>query len=466
MRKQHPIVRLAGLICLVALMANPQARAGSDAVVDATVDRIAKHYLDTTPIIGFGVTVMRKGVVVHNAGYGRSSLDPLIAADASTRFDYFSVGKHVTTVLVLKLAERGLLQLDSPAGKYLPGVDPNYRSATLRQLLTHTSGMTALEIDERDPAPQHLVVPTRESLLSLIAMGKRVAPPGESWVYCSDGFVVAATIAEQLAGMRYRELVQRELAEPLGLVDFGFELRPSAQGYSIDQDTPVPIKAVPYEWFSGAGSIRGTTMDLARWWVALRRGQVVGEQSLAEMTTPTRLTSKGKTAEFGYGLGIRLGSLAGHRMVGHTGDAAGGTAVLVEYPDDNLLIVVATNTRGRNVPFAISIQTEIARALLGIEIGEPLDRATPDDLLAGAPGFYVSPEGSFCVSARAGSLFVAADDAQPVRLLHQGDGVFRPVGHPGVEEYFLGSPGRTPWFAYRHHGFPMDLATRTADVCP
>ena len=456
----------AVLICVCALLAVPQARANSDAVVDTTVDRISKQILETTPIIGFGVTVMRKGVVVHNAGYGRARLDPRIPADASTRFDYFSVGKHVTTVLVLKLAERGLLHLDSPAGKYLPGLDSNYGSATLRQLLTHTSGMTALEIDERDPAPQHLVVPTRESLLSLIAMGKRVAPPGESWIYCSDGFVVAATIAEQLTGISYRELVQRELAEPLGLADFGFELTPSAQGYSIEQDTPVPIKAVPYEWFSGAGSIRGTTMDLARWWVALQRGQVVGERSLVEMTTPTRLARKGKTAEFGYGLGIRLGRLAGHRMVGHTGDAAGGTAVLVEYPDDNLLIVVATNTRGRNVPYAISIQTEIARALLGIEIGKPLDRATPKALLAGAPGFYVHAEGSFCVSASGGSLFAAQDNAKPVRLLHEGDGVFRPDGYPGAEEYFLGGPGRTMWFAYRHHGFPMDLATRTEDVCP
>ncbi|MGH8249177.1 MAG: serine hydrolase domain-containing protein [Steroidobacteraceae bacterium] len=454
------------LVCLVVLLAGPQALAGADKIVDPTVDRIAKRYLDTTPIVGFGVTVMRKGAVIHNAGYGKARLDPVIPADAGTRFDYFSVGKHVTTALVLRLVERDLLDLDSPAGKYLPGLDPDYGNATLRQLLSHTSGMTSPEIDERDPAAELLVVPTRESLLDWLAMSERVAPPGETWLYCSDAFVVAATIAEQLTGASYRELVRREVAEPLGLGDFGFELTPSAQGYFVEQDTPAPIKAVPYEWFSGAGSIRGTTVDLARWWMALRSGKVIGEQSSVAITTPTRLASKGKTAEFGYGLGIRLGSLAGHRMIGHTGDAAGGTAVLAEYPDDDLLIVVATNTRGKGVPWAIGIQAEIARTLLGIEIGKPLDQPTPKALLADAPGFYVSPEGSFCVSARDDSLFVAYDDESPVRLLHQGNGVLMPVGHPAAEEYFLGGPGPTPWFAYRYHGFPMDLAVRTADACP
>jgi len=433
--------------------------------VDAAVDRIARRYLESTPIVGFGVTVMRKGAVVHNAGYGKARLDPVILADAGTRFDYFSVGKHVTTALVLRLEERGLLDLDSTPRKYLPALDADYDNTTLRQLLSHTSGMTAPEIDERDPAPQFLVVPTRESLLSLIAMGERVAPPGEMWIYCSDGFVIAATIAEQQTGASYRDLIRREFAEPLGLADFGFELTPSAQGYFVERDTPAPIKAVPYEWFHGAGSIRGTTIDLARWWMALRNGKVLSERSSVAMYTPTRLASKGKTAEFGYGLGVRLGSLAGHRVVGHTGDAAGGTAVLADYPDDGLLIVVATNTRGTGVPFAIEMQAEIARLLLGID-GKPHDRPTPKTLLADAPGLYVSPEGSLCVSARDGSLFVSLDAASPLRLLHQGDNVFMPIGNPAAEEYFLGGSGRTPWFAYRYHGFPMDLAMRTADSCP
>lgn len=454
------------IACFGALLGDPIGFAVADEVVDPTVDGIAKRYGETGSIVGFGVTVVRGGEIIHDAGYGNGRLDPAKPADAGTRFDYFSVGKHVTTALVLKLAERGLLDLDSPAGKYLPGLDPDYAGSTLRQLLSHTSGMTGTEIDERDPAPEYLVAPTREDLLRMFAAGERAVPPGEMWIYNNDGYVVAATVAEQVSGASYEELVRRELATPLGLGDFGFELTPSAQGYFVEKDRPAPIKAVPYEWFNGAGSIRGTTGDLARWWIALRGGKVVGERSAAEMTAPTRLASQGRTAQFGYGLGIRLGILAGHRMIGHTGDAAGGTAVLAEYPDDRLLIIVATNARGTGVPHAIEIQAEIALTLLEIEVAEPADKPTPVALLADAPGYYVSPEGSFCVSSRDGSLFVASGDKSPVKLLHQGDGVLMPVGNAAAEEYFLGGPGPTPWFAYHYLGFPMDLAMRAADACP
>jgi CubicO group peptidase (beta-lactamase class C family) len=443
------------------------ARAATDAVVVPAVDRIAKNYLTTTPLVGFGVTVVRNGVVIHDAGYGKSRLSPPAAADANTRFDYFSVGKHVTVALVMRLAERGLVDLDSLAGKYLPGLDSIYAQVPLRQLLSHTSGTTADEIDESKPDPEYLKAPTRASLLALLAKGQRVARPGATWTYNSDGFVVAAVVAEQITGKTYEELIQHELARPLGLHDFGFQLEPNAQGYLIEAETPEPIQAVPYEWFSGAGSVRGTTRDLARWWMALRAGRVVSQKSLTEMWTPARLTAAGgQSAEFGYGLGIRLGRYAGHPMVGHTGDAAGGSAVLAEYPDDSLLIVVATNTVGGKTPYATAIQAAIARELLGIEATPPFDRATPQTLLEGAPGMYANPDGTFCVSVDAGSLFISYDGTKPRKLMHQGDGIFRRAESVGAEDYFLGGPGSTGWLAYRWYGFPMDVAMRTADACP
>jgi CubicO group peptidase (beta-lactamase class C family) len=303
-------------------------------------------------------------------------------------------------------------------------------------------------------------------LLGWLAKGRRFAPPGATWTYSSDAFVVAAMVAEEVTGTSYAEQLRREFAVPLGLDDFGFELAPHAQGYFIEADKPAPIQAVPYEWFSGAGSVRGTTADLARWWMALRAGRVVSEQSLQQMWVPVRLAAGGQSAEFGYGLGIRLGRYAGHRVIGHTGDAAGGSAVLVEYPDDSLLIVVATNTLGNKVPYAIEIQAAIARALLGIEYREPIDEAVPRALLESAPGLYATPTGTFCVTAREGALYVSDDGEAAIKLMHQGDGFFRRGGSKGAEEYFLGGPGRSGWYAYRWYGFPMDLAMRRADACP
>ena len=140
---------------------------------------------------------------------------------------------------------------------------------------------------------------------------------------------------------------------------------------------------------------------------------------------------------------------------------------LVErYPQDDLLVVVVANTAGEGTPHALEVQAEIARALLGIEVDTHSSRGVPPELRAEAPGYYVSPEGELCVTAAGESLLVATDGGPPEALLYQGDGWFRRRGDVAAEEGFLGSPGRPQWFAYRLHGFVMDLARRTADVCP
>lgn len=453
------------LFGLLGLLMAREARASSDGSVAATVDTIANRYLTTTSLIGLGIIVVRNGVVAHEAGYGKAQLAPPIPADGTTRFDYFSVGKHVTTALILRLEERGLLDLDSLVGKYVPELDPFLATSTLRQLLSHTSGNAHPEIDERNVPAEYLVAPTDQTLLAWLAKGKRVEPPGSTWIYYSDGFITAALVAERVAGFSYGELVEREFAKPLGLRHFGFELSPRAVAYMVDEGKRRPVPPIPYAWFTGAGSICGTLGDLARWWMSLRAGRVLSDASLATMTSPITLRRNGASAEFGYGLGVRLGSYGGHRMIGHTGDGAGGTAVLVEYPDDSLLIAVATNTAGEGIPHAVAIEAEIARALLSLEYGKPVDRAVPPELIERAPGHYVSPYGSFCVSARDGSLFESDDGEEPFRLLHQGDGVFRRAESTGAELYFLGEP-RKQWFAYRFHGYTMDLAVRATDTCP
>jgi hypothetical protein len=227
-----------------------------------------------------------------------------------------------------------------------------------------------------------------------------------------------------------------------------------------------PIPPVDFGWFGGAGSLCGTVGDLSRWWLGLRAGRLLEPESLAAMTAPLRLSSGAATAVFGYGLGVRLGEYAGHRTLGHTGNGAGGTAALVEYPQDDLLVVVVANTAGEGTPHALEVQAAIVRELLGGGMDAQSSRAVPPELRATAPGYYVSPEGEYCVTAAGGSLLVATDGGPPEALLYQGDGWFRRRDDTAAEEGFLGGPGRPQWFAYRLHGFVMDLARRTADACP
>src|SRR5690606_27494866 len=146
------------------------------------------------------------------------------------------------------------------------------------------------------------------------------------------------------------------------------------------------IAEVDPEWFGGAGTVCGTAGDLMRWWLALRSGRVVNASSLDQIFSPTRLRRNASEADFGYGLGVRLGRYAGYRKIGHTGSGSGGTSVLAEYPDAGLAILVITNTAGDGVRNAYDLEAEIALTLRGADMELVAEAPIPDDLLRAAPG--------------------------------------------------------------------------------
>lgn len=439
-----------------------------DATTAQVVSRVAQRYLDETPLVGLSVAVARDGRIVHESGYGLARRAPDLAADATVPFELFSIAKPVTAVLLLRLAERGLVDLDQASGTYVQGLPPEYASATLRQLLRHSSGVAEIVIDERDPDLQYAHAPSRDDVLAWLATGKRSAAPDETWIYASSGYVASRIAAEAVTQRPLGELIRDEMALPLALGHFEScsDLREHSLSYVAASGTTTPVSAVDAGWLGGADTLCATTGDIARWWLAVRSGRIISPASLQEWTTPVELERNGAHAQFGYGLGVQLGAWRGHTVIGHTGDGAGGTSVLAEYPDDRLLIVVATNTTGRDVPHAIEIQAAIAAELLGLPPAKPATASIEPAALVSVPGLYRSPEGSFCVETSADQLVVSTDEEQTVELTHQGGGRFLRPGDPDGSEYFLGWPDRSEWFAYAWFGLPTDLAAKDSETCP
>jgi CubicO group peptidase (beta-lactamase class C family) len=440
-----------------------------DTATAQVVDSVAQRYLGESPLVGLSVAVARDGRIVHESAYGLTRRGPDLAADAAVPFELFSLSKPVIAVLLLRLAERGLLDLDKPAGTYVPGLPAEYASATLRQLLRHSSGNAEIVIDELAPDPRYSRAPSRQDLLAWLATGERTAPPDETWIYASSGYVAAGLAAEAVTQRTLGQLIHEQMAVPLGLG----RLAPCPElastrsvSYVVASGTTTPVPAIDAGWFGGAGALCGSSGDMARWWLAVRTGRVISPASLQEWTTPAELERNGAHAQFGYGLGVRLGAWRGHTVIGHTGDGAGGTSILAEYPDDRLLIVVATNTAGRDVPHAIEIQAAIAAELLGLPPAKAANSSIEPAALASVPGLYRSPEGSFCVEASADRLMVSTDEKQTVELSHQGGGRFLRPGDGDSLEYFLGWPDRSEWFAYAWFGLPMDLAAKDSETCP
>lgn len=290
-------------------------------------------------------------------------------------------------------------------------------------------------------------------------------------MYWGGGFLLAGEIAERLTGRTFEQLIEDEMARPLSLQNFtgcSDVNGDRAPAWFVEAGETRRIADIDPEWFGGAGTVCGTAGDLMRWWIALRSGRVVNASSLDQMFSPTRLRRNGVEADFGYGLGVRLGEYAGQRKIGHTGSGSGGTSVLAEYPEAGLAILVITNTAGDGVRDASELEAEIASRLLGADTGSVADARIPDDVLRAGPGLYRSPLARLCVSTRGAGLWRSSGNLASERLHHVRDGRFVAANdaHGAGVEYFLGvGSGSAQWFAYDRYGFPADLAVRVGDDC-
>jgi CubicO group peptidase (beta-lactamase class C family) len=272
---------------------------------------------------------------------------------ADTVFDVASLTKLFTATVVLGLVEDGTVSLADAVVRWLPEFSRS--DVTLRQLLSHTSGLPAhINLWERGST----VAECRTALLSTPLEGA----PGTVFSYSCLGYITAGWLAEAATGIPLRQLVADRICGPLGLSDTGF----------LPSGEVLPrIAATEYEPYIDRGMVRGsvhdenswrlggavgnagifsTAKDLARFGEMLRRGgeldgiRILGDSVVAEMLTDQLPVS----LDPGYrqGLGPRIGdpsfmgSLATDGAIGHTGFT--GTSLVVDR-SRNLVVVLLTN---------------------------------------------------------------------------------------------------------------------------
>lgn len=253
-----------------------------------------------------------------------------------------SITKTMTAVLVLQCRDDGLLDLDDPLGRHLP--ETGYRDATLRELLSHTSGMQAEPVGpwwERSPG-----VPVADLVAANDGTG-RVLAPGVAFHYSNLGFALLGEVVARLRGDDWWSLVRGRLLDPLGMTRTSYHPEaPHAQGSSVDHfaGTRYDEPHADTRAMAPAGQLWSTVGDLARWLDLLATGHpdVIGPETLAEMARPT--TPPDGTAEEDYGLGLRVLRGAGGRiLVGHTGSMPGFLATAFVDRETRDGVVALTN---------------------------------------------------------------------------------------------------------------------------
>jgi CubicO group peptidase (beta-lactamase class C family) len=311
------------------------------AIVEAA--RVAAEAAMQAGVPGVQVAVSHRGRVIYSGAFGVTNKDSGTAVTSRTVMQIASLSKQFTAAAILRLAERGELSLDDPIDKYVPEFESQGATVTLRQILSHTSG---LRRDWTPPNGISLWVPvTRAQTIQYLNAKPFDTAPGTKWSYSNAGFMLLGYAIESITGKPYAEFIQNEFALPLGLIDTGLcgsAQLPLPRGYGLVAGGWKLLLPLHPTVVSSSGGLCSTASDLARWAYLIENGFGMLPASYAAMTTPARLADD-TVVPNGYAFGVHRQAFDGHPLVWHSGAIDGFQSWLLYLTEQDLAIAVITN---------------------------------------------------------------------------------------------------------------------------
>jgi D-alanyl-D-alanine carboxypeptidase len=334
----------------------------------ARIDAIVEAARSAEKIPGVTLLVEHRGKRIVAAGYGFADVENQVPADLDTVYQIASLTKQFTAAAILQLVEQKKLALDDDVTHLVPSLRIPESKVTVHHLLSHTHGIVEYNRDET-----RAVWPTavdHAAVLALLAGHDLEFQPGTKFAYRNSGYYLLGMIIERLSGLSYADYLRTRIFEPLGMrstsqcTSRGI-LPKRAHGYTLNDGMLGNASFLDLTWTFAVGSICSTAPDVLRWQHALPAGEVISRESYARMITPVTL-SDGTVTDYGYGLGLSVHG--GHRLVRHGGNTVGFSSYLTRYPDDDLIVVLLTNS---DHVVAWKLEDEIGRAVLGLTPGQP-----------------------------------------------------------------------------------------------
>ncbi|MFI6907536.1 serine hydrolase domain-containing protein [Nonomuraea sp. NPDC050394] len=271
------------------------------------------------------------------------------AVTARTRFRIASMSKSMTATAIMLLADRGRVSLDDPVVKLLPGftmADPRFTGITVRQILSHTSGLSNSTNNE------YVFPPPRspQEIVSKLADKRLAADPGTRSEYHNTNYSIAARIVEVVSGKSFGSFLHAELFTPLGMTGTSSTLGCSdaAEGLPSAFEVVLGVAVAAPEMpgmCAGNGGVISTLDDMVRW-VRFNQGTfgagLLSAASLAELHTV-----QPKAGNYALGWQSRpVSAGAQPSVIGHGGTLATWTGDMVFSPRTGKAALVLTNSAG------------------------------------------------------------------------------------------------------------------------
>lgn len=328
------------------------------------IDSFVVRAMARQRIPGLELGIYSRGRVLMAKGYGEADLELHVPVAPDTLFQSGSVGKQFVSAAIMMLVEEGKISLDDSITKYFPDAPATWKPIRIKNLLSHTSGLSEYETDARTApgGPFYLRLDfTEAQLLRKIEAMPIEWAPGAKWAYRNTNYVLLGFVIHKVTGEPYEEFLKQRIFDPLGmastrLISNRDIIYNRASGYEIDDSGQLKNQAWVSPTFNSTadGALYFTVLDLAKWDGALYGTRLLKQSSLDRIWTVYRLND-GKPNPDSYGFGWFIRTQNGHKLIEHGGAWQGFTCQIARYPDDNLTVVVLTNLdSGHSDPGAIA----------------------------------------------------------------------------------------------------------------
>ncbi|MCI0487632.1 MAG: beta-lactamase family protein [Blastocatellia bacterium] len=325
--------------------------------LEVELDALIPKLLDRQGVPGVSIAVIRGGEFVWSKGYGLADKEKGTPVGRETRFNIGSVSKTMTAWAVMTLVEKGLVDLDAPACRYLkrwhlPESEFDNDKVTLRRLLSHTSGLStypaSASINGYLPGEK---MPTLEEALSrsygTFGNLRVTREPGGDFQYNNGNYVILQLLIEDVAGRSFADYMKRTIFDPLGMSHTTYEWSPELRA-SVATPYDQNGEAWPHYQYveRGSGGVYTTASDLAQFVTTISdtRNQPAG-RGILKAETVGQMISPAAGTEGKYGVGYKMFPVSNElRLISHDGANEGWRAMFLVHPQKGDGIVILANS--------------------------------------------------------------------------------------------------------------------------
>ncbi|OUL63914.1 serine hydrolase [Flavobacterium sp. AJR] len=320
-----------------------------------------KKEMKEQKIPGLQIAVIKNNKVLFSKSLGIANIEFSVPVTNNTKFSINSIAKIITSVAIMQLVEKNKLQIEAPISNYLDSLPKDWGKITVKQLLSHTSGLPDIEASSGDGL---ISDKGQDSAWVKVQTLPLQSKAGEKFNYNATNYLLLQQIIEKISKLPFEKFVETyqfnvakmnntKYANSYDVFKYkaptySFHQFNKAIGDYIKTDKlTVTYEDFPTTFRADAGVFTNAD-DMARWVIALQNGDFLqNKENIRKMWEPTKLNN-GSYDGFGgildsYALGWPIINRKTHFAASAFG---GGRASITIYPNDNLAIILFTNLTG------------------------------------------------------------------------------------------------------------------------